>query len=508
MSSEKFPFKTHQDLVIGSEIADRPLVDMIKVIKELYLDDLRPWIIGFSGGKDSTAVLSLIYFTLLELPKEQRKKKIYVVSSDTLVETPMVVDLLKNTMKMINESAADLGLPITAHAVHPKKDQTFWVNLLGRGYPAPRQQFRWCTERMKIDPVSTFITKTVASHGEVIVVLGSRSQESSSRAQVVARHKIKGSKLSRHTTLHNAYTYMPIVDWSADDVWEYLMSAPCPWPGTNRQLFDLYRGSNQGECPMVIDKSTPSCGNSRFGCWTCTVVQEDKALHGLIEDGQDWMKPLLDFRNKLFVSTDPDKKAQYRNFKRRMGKVSYASGTIDDDVSVIKKHVPGPYWMKQRQSWLRELLEIERDINLSGHEVDLIRFSELEEIRQQWLRDPNEPDWADSLPEIYSAVYPERNPIWVKNDFSAFQSEDLELLENVSLKFNISAAMIQKLVEVEIEMSGLSQRRGVLKKLQSVLSKDWETLEEINERNEWAPNSDLWREKIEDFQNQLDEFVG
>lgn len=508
MPSEKFPFKTHIELIHGAEIADRPLVDMIKEIKELYLADIRPWIIGFSGGKDSTAVLSLIYTALLEIPVDQRNKKIYVVSSDTLVETPVVVDLLKTVLETINQSAKELELPITAHVVHPKKDQTFWVNLLGRGYPAPRQHFRWCTERMKIDPVSMFITQKVVSHGEVIIVLGSRSQESSSRAQVVARHQIKGSKLSRHTSLPNAYTFMPVVDWSADDIWEYLMSAPCPWGGSNRKLFDLYRGSNQGECPMVIDKSTPSCGNSRFGCWTCTVVQKDKALHGLIEDGQDWMRPLLDFRNKLFASTDPEKKGQYRNFKRRMGKVSYATGDINDDASLSKKHVPGPYWMKQRQLWLRELLEIQRDINANGHDVDLIQFSELEEIRQQWLRDPNEPDWADSLPEIYLTVYPERNPIWVKNDFSAFQSEDLDLLEEISFNFHISTAMVQKLVEVEIEMSGLSQRRGVLNKLQAILLKDWGTLEEINERNEQAPNSDLWRGKIESFQTQLDELAG
>ena len=135
---------------------------------------------------------------------------------------------------------------------------------------------------------------------------------------------------------------MPIQDWSADEVWQYLLGAPCPWGSENWELFDLYKGSNQGECPLVIDTSTPSCGNSRFGCWTCTVVTEDKALHGLIDSGMDWMKPLLDFRNELYQSTIPENKTKYRNYKRRTGRVSYInSSDINDDSQGTVKHIPG-----------------------------------------------------------------------------------------------------------------------------------------------------------------------
>ena len=292
-AQEQFVFPDHLSMIQEFSLGNRPLVDLVREIQNIYCSDDRPWIIGFSGGKDSTCVLSLIYMALLQLPAEKRTKHVYVVSSDTLVETPVVVDMIKRVIKLINEAAPKEGLPISAHSVVPKTDQTFWVNLLGRGYPAPNQTFRWCTERMKIDPVSEFILDKVAKFGEAVVVLGSRSQESASRAQVIAKHKIDGSALSRHSSLPNAYTYMPIESWSADEVWMYLMSAPCPWGGSNQELLELYKGSNQGECPLVIDKSTPSCGNSRFGCWTCTVVTDDKALHGLIESGANWMKPLL-----------------------------------------------------------------------------------------------------------------------------------------------------------------------------------------------------------------------
>ncbi len=309
---EAFLFSTSEEQCEALVVAGRPLKDLVGEAQRLYLEDSRPWVIGYSGGKDSTAILQIIFLALLATPKENRHKSVYVVSSDTLVETPLVVNLVKGALLELNEKALDLDIPLTAHHVVPKSNDSFWANLLGKGYPAPTQTFRWCTERMKINPVSSFILEKVAEHGEVVVVLGSRRQESASRAQVIAKHKIDGSSLARHTSLPNAYIYMPIEDWSADDVWEFLMSAPRPWGGTNRELLELYKGSNAGECPIVIDTSTPSCGNSRFGCWTCTVVTTDKAMESLVEQGEEWMRPLLEFRNLLAETTVPANKEIYR----------------------------------------------------------------------------------------------------------------------------------------------------------------------------------------------------
>jgi len=503
-NKETFLYSSHDELLNDLTIAGRPLANLVAEIQSIYLNDNRPWVIGFSGGKDSTTVLSLVYSALATLKPDERHKPVYVVSSDTLVETPVVVDMINQVIDTINSKASKDGIPMSAHAVHPKIDRTFWVNLLGRGYPAPTQSFRWCTERMKIDPVSEFITSKVAQFGEVVVALGSRSQESASRAQVIAKHKIDGSALSRHSSLPNAFTYMPIEDWSADEVWEYLMSGPCPWGGSNRELFELYKGSSQGECPLVIDKSTPSCGNSRFGCWTCTVVTEDKAIHGLIESGERWMEPLLQFRNTLFKSTKPENKTQYRNYKRRTGQVTYMRGDINDDASAQRKHVPGPYWMKQRQEWLKELLLIERNIRESGHKIELIKKEELQAIRQQWLRDPNEPDWADSLPRIYSEVY-DLDIDWIENDAGAFTELDAELLHELGGKHKIPAELIMKMVEVELSVSGLSKRTGLIKKLENIIHQDWESLEEINARNLASEKHGIWKEKLRNLQQQYNE---
>lgn len=504
MVKEQFVYSDHLSMIQELSLGDRPLTDLVREIQNIYSSDDRPWIIGFSGGKDSTCVLSLIFTALLQLLPEKRTKHIYVVSSDTLVETPVVVDMINWVKNTINKSAVRDDLPISAHSVVPRTDQTFWANLIGRGYPAPNQTFRWCTERMKIDPVSEFILDKVAQFGEVIVVLGSRSQESASRAQVISKHKIDGSALSRHSSLPNAYTYMPIESWSADEVWMYLMSAPCPWGGSNRELLELYKGSNQGECPVVIDTSTPSCGNSRFGCWTCTVVTEDKALHGLIESGAEWMKPLLAFRNKLYSSRQPENAEEYRNFRRRTGRVSYNSGDINDDSVKEVRHIPGPYWLSKRQEFLRELLTIEKEINESGESVELITRPELHIIRREWLRDPNEPDWEDSLPRIYREVYG-KDLNWIEDDAGAFTRADSQILENLSSLYGVPAALIRKLLEAELQVSGLGNRRGILNKLESILQRDWEELEDINERNESFRKRG--KSHVEEIKDEFSEFL-
>lgn len=530
MSKKKsYIYNTYTAMLKDLEIAEKPLSDLIKNIQDTYCSDKRPWIIGFSGGKDSTCVLSLIYSALLKLKPEQREKPVYVVSSDTLVETPVVVDMIDHTLELINKQAKTSGLPISAHKVIPETEKTFWASLLGRGYPAPTKSFRWCTERMKIDPVSRFITSKADEFGEVIVALGSRTQESASRAQAINKHKNKDSNLGRHNSLPNAYTFMPIIDWSADDVWQYLMSAPCPWTGDNQLLFELYKGSNQGECPLVIDKSTPSCGNSRFGCWTCTVVTEDKALHGLIESGEEWMRPLLDFRNMLYQTTDRSRKIEFRNTKRRTGKIHYLS-TIEEttkkdkdgkllkgkDGKILRERKKvnlvddelkisfGPYWMKYRQQWLKELLQIEKQLKDDGHNFSLISVDELQVIRQQWLRDPNEPDWADSLPRIYSEVY-DNDVEWIENDAGAFTEPDAKLLNELSDEYNVPAELIMKLIEAELSVTGLGKRKGILQKLETILNKDWESLEEVNKRNIQSAKHDLWKDKIEQLKNEYNE---
>lgn len=519
----------YQNFISQETFANNKLSHYIADVQRVYLADKRPWVIGYSGGKDSSAVMSLVYMALQGLDKEQRTKPIFVVSSDTLVETPVVVNHISNSLEAIGKGAKLDQLPITVHKVTPKTEATFWVNLLGKGYPAPTRSFRWCTERMKIDPVSDFIKETVSKYDEVIVVLGSRSQESASRAQVIAKHKIDGSRLARHTTLANAFIYTPIDTWGVDDVWkilrmcsleskettygikniwrdDYELEWENPWGSKNLTLWNLYKDSSgQGECPMVIDETTPSCGNSRFGCWTCTVVTRDRAMESLILNGETWMEPLLKFRDLLAQTSVPENKDIYRNYKRRSGKVSYQYAKEGEDINIERKHVPGPYWLKYRQEWLQQLLQLDKQFKKEGREIELITVPELHAIRQHWLRDPNEPDWNDTLPQIFREVYG-YDLDWVIDDSASFGKVEARLVNDLSQEFNVSPEMVMKLIEMEVSLDGLSRRIGVFDKLASILKQDWGSLENIKVKHTNVQSRielDLYKEQMDEYNKEL-----
>jgi len=506
-------YNSHHEMIIDLAIADRNLFEQIEEIKTLYQSDTRAWVIGFSGGKDSSVVLSLVYQALKQLDKDKLTKPVYVICSDTLVETPVVVGLIKKVLNDVEHAAKRDGIPLTAHLVVPDVKNTFWANLLGKGYPAPTKSFRWCTERMKIRPVTEFINETATKFGEAIVVLGSRKEESAARSASIEKHKIDDSLLSRHSNLPNAYTYMPIQNWTADDVWQYLLSAPSPWGEDHDQLFAMYKDSNQGECPLVVDSKSQSCGNSRFGCWTCTVVTKDRALHGLIDSGEEWMRPLLNFRDELYNSSQPENKEKYRNFRRRTGNIDiqtkYEPGVgrtnevdVNEDGSV--KYVPGPYWMQYRQKWLKELLEIEKNIRDQGIDIELITRDELKAIRQEWLNDPVETDIADSLPGIYRSVYPDDEIMWHKNDLGLDDTSVLGTLTKVSKNHNLSLELLKKTIGIEIEASG-GNRRGIYQKLEKLYSQDWGEKEDVLERIHQEKNElNLFKDKRDGFKLMLE----
>ena len=443
--------------------------DIHREIQEVYLENARPWVIGYSGGKDSTSALQLIWYALAELPPEQRKYPVYVISSDTLVETPVIVSYITDTLDRLEEVARKEKMPFQTDIVRPKIEDTFWVNLLGKGYPAPYSKFRWCTDRMKIKPANQFILDKASEHGEVILVLGSRKGESSTRDQVLNLHRIDNSLLSRHTTLPNAFVYTPVVDFTTDDVWMYLLSAASPWGGDNKQLLTLYRNTNaQGECPLVVDESTPSCGNSRFGCWTCTVVTKDKAMEGLIDNGEDWMLPLLEFRDFLAETQDPERKPEVREHRRRNGQVTI----------INNKLTHGPYRLGFCKDLLRKLLITQQQVREKGPDSDikLITDEELEEIRRIWRTERQ--DWQDAVPQIYAEIIGDHD--WIVDDTVAFTEKDKEILTAVCNKKGIPVTLVAKLLDTERQMDGMSRRAGIQSRIDEIFHEDWRSEEEVH----------------------------
>ncbi len=488
----------------------RSLDDLKQEVKDLYLHNDTPWVIGYSGGKDSTTVTQLIYMALQELTAEQRHKPVFVLSSDTKVETPSIVNHVEVTLKLIQEAAKRDGLPIETIKVEPNVSNTFWVNLLGKGYPAPSQQFRWCTDRMKIKPANKFISDQVSRFGEVIMVLGVRSDESASRSRTIKNNQDKynpESLLSRHSTLGGAYVYPVIKDFSTDDVWTFLLQNESPWGFDNNSLLSLYRSANAGECPLVIDSSTASCGNSRFGCWVCTVVTQDKALEGMVENGEDWLEPLLDFRDMLSETQTPENKKLMRNHKRRNGQVSFkatktkkmTNGEMVREEEYLSSEMSyGPYKPEYLKKFLKELLATEKavnDKNPTGEYFDLISIHELEEIRKLWRIELQ--DWEDSLPKIYEEVMGREYPLKNKRG-GGFKGMDFEMLSEICKKYDQPPELIAKLLDTARSHDGLKRRTGVINQLENVLLEEWRSLDEIKE----ARKKDLQDRGLENVEIQ------
>lgn len=511
-----------------------------KSIIDLYLSDNKPWVIGYSGGKDSTTVVQLVLESMMMLEKKYLKKSIYIISSNTLVETPPVIKRIIDSHIDIEVFAKKNNLPVLTKIVSPLSEQTFWVNIIGRGYPSPNQTFRWCTDRMKIDPANRFIKEAVSEFGEVIVLLGVRYDESASRSKNIKEHEHNSKVLMRHSTLNNAYVFSPIKEFSLDDVWDYLLDSNNLFKEQNYELYRIYAESNSNECPLIIDsnikESAGSCGNSRFGCWTCTVVDEDKSLTGYIEKGHSWLIPLLEFRNWLAEIRDS---RSHRMKKRTNGKIYFSSiielngryiipkkskrakveinrvdgkwidnddneWVVFDNENKAKQHILknninldskidpliitkmndgnwgqlglGPFTLETRIEILKKLLETQKSLTV---DFELITIDELNEIRIL-LRENGIFD--DPVNRIYKETF----GIELENsiELNNFGEDQMLSLFKLSNEYNLNNDFLKKLIANEISMQGMKNRNKIIKLIKTELLSDYLNLEETGRTNE------------------------
>lgn len=441
---------------------------IVDEIRSLYLSDAIPWIVGYSGGKDSTASLQLLWTAVASLPEAQRVKPVHVISTDTLVENPVIAAWVETSLLRIGISAQQQGLPITAHRLTPSIENRFWVNLIGKGYPAPRPKFRWCTDRLKISASTKFIQELSENNGEAILVLGQRRGESQVRDKVMDQYKDSTrARLSRNKDprLSRVWVYPPIENWSSDDVWGYLITQPNPWGIDNQELFGIYRGATpDAECPIVVDTSTASCGDSRFGCYVCTMVSEDKSMKAMIQNDvqKQWMQPILDFRNKHLAVED----RSVRDFRRMNGRLTVFHGEL----------VHGPYTQAHRAQLLRELLLTQRVVRNADQKqgtqlIELISIEELDEIRRLWVEDKGEIE--DLVPQIYTEVFDAPYP-GKDLEQSPLDATDLGLLERVAKEVDPEAAnelykLTRSLLAVQFQTIESHKRSKHLDRLEEVL---------------------------------------
>ncbi len=441
---------------------------IVEEMRTVYLHDQRPWMLGFSGGKDSTLLCQLTFEMLRSLKPEERTKQVYIVTSDTMVENPIVKQYMYRMRDAINAASEAEGLRAEAHILHPEIRQTFWSLVIGLGYPTPEPPgFRWCTERLKIHPSNKFTYDTIKKNGEIVILLGVRKAESAARARSISAREIEGKLLFPHSSIPKAYVYNPLTEIDNEVVWQYLLKddAKSAWGTDNKYLFSLYQGERLGEEQSVvgeIDKDRiPITGNSRFGCWCCTMVKEDKSLQNFIDHGATELVPLRRFRNWLVeLRSTPEA----RDWRRRNGTVYLnAEGEFGR----------GPFTLETRREILRRLLALEMETGFQ-----LITQDELKMIDQMW---ENEGDLSRrALVETYYEVRGERLP-WDRFKHAKYDEETIATITSLCETYNVPFELISKLL-IAVDNTKFYTRSAVSdREVEKIMNQGWLHYERIRE---------------------------
>lgn len=460
----------------NSYFNENTLGELIDEIKYVYQSDNRPWVIGYSGGKDSTAVVELVYKMLQGLTDSERTKNVYIVSSDTLIENPLIKIYLSKMNDLLGKAAEKEHLPIKSCMVTPPPNNSFWANVIGRGFPTPRMNgtFRWCTDRLKINPSGEFIQQVIKNEGkEVVVLLGVRKAESIARKRRIEGREIANRLLNRHETIQDAYVYNPIVELTTEDVWDVLLrfdGGKTPWGADNSELVSLYADADSGECPFAgiskVEGQTQSCGNSRFGCWVCTVVKEDKSLNGFIKSGHRELIPLAEFRSWLMSIRDED---EYREKKRRNGTVYE---TKDGNMGY------GPFTWKARKVILEKLIKTQIEMN-----YPLITIEELKAIDEIW---DDELDLSRrTLVELYFELTGEKLP-WYDFKEPLVDDETIALLEKLARANNVHFDLVRNMLLSAYRNKNYTNQKILRDSMDRLLNQQWlhhDVIKEIENEN-------------------------
>ena len=434
--------------------------DIINEMTFVYRHDNRPWLIGYSGGKDSSLLVSLVIETILRLPKQERTKKIFIVSSDTGVENPVVKKYMHSSSAKINEFSKKINANIRADIIHPEVAESFWSLVIGLGYPTPEPPgFRWCTERLKIHPMNKYTNEIINEYGEIVLLLGVRKAESLSRKRSISSREIAGKLLTPHNDIAKAYVYNPLTEIPNELVWEYLLqgNGMSNWGVDMKYLFNLYQGEDLGEEQSVvgqIDKDKiPVTGNSRFGCWCCTIVKVDKSLQKFIDNGSKELEPLKDFRDWLVsIRQNPE----FRDNKRRNGKVyQKANG----------EYGFGPFKLAARQEILKRLLVLQRDTGF-----ELITIEELKTIDTIW--DLEGDLTRRKLVDIYYDVFKKRLP-WDEYKEPLYDVSIIADIRRAAEEAEIPFELITKLMVMINSNKCVAKSSKLKKDFDKLMNQEW-----------------------------------
>lgn len=327
------------------------------------------WAVAWSGGKDSTATLTLLMY-LIESGKVTRPETLTVLFADTRME---LVPLMAAAGDIIDDLRAR---GIEVRTVMAPLDKRFLVYILGRGVPPPNNNtLRWCTRQIKIDPMTAALRELVGGLGEkVLTITGVRQGESAMRdARIVMSCGKDGAECGQgwyQETLPTALTdtLAPILHWRVCHVWEWLRTwAPSAEFGdwSTKLLAEAYGGDEAEEV------------NARTGCTGCPLASRDTALDNLTKRAQwAYLAPLHGLKPIYRWLREPS------NRLRQPGGEKRQDGTLSKNQQRM-----GPLTMEARLEALARILAIQAEVNAvavaTGRpQVDILNAEEEARIRE------------------------------------------------------------------------------------------------------------------------------
>jgi DNA sulfur modification protein DndC len=341
---------------------------------QAYGPDHPDWGIAWSGGKDSSATLTLICW-LIASGKIKAPRSLTVFYADTRQELPPLAIAAEQIMDELRERG------IRIEVVTAPMDKRFMVYILGRGVPPPNNNtLRWCTRQIKIDPMQAAIEARLGDfEGNFLMITGVRQGESAIRDQRIEMSCGKdGAECGQgwyQTVLPNAKglrgrlaTLAPLLHWRVCHVWEWLKHwAPQEEFGdwSTAMIADAYGGDEAEEI------------NARTGCIGCPLAQEDKALDGVLKvPAWAYLQPLKGI------------KPLWRELREPQHRLKKAGAERLKDGSIAKNpQRMGPLTFEARLMGLDRILGIQAEINAAARalrrpKISLLNADEEARIRE------------------------------------------------------------------------------------------------------------------------------
>jgi DNA sulfur modification protein DndC len=331
-----------------------------------YAQTHRHWAIAYSGGKDSSATVTIVAH-LIETGQIPPPASLTVLYADTRMEiTPLQVAAMKVLAELRERG-------IRTEIVLPELDDRFMVYMLGRGVPPPKNRFRWCTSQIKIEPMMRALQALRDEAGEkILMITGVRLGESAARdARIVMSCSRDGAECGQGwfqeaTPDAVADTLAPILHWRVCHVWAWL-TAHCPDLGFPTLDIAIAYGGKEAEEV-----------NARTGCMGFPLASKDNALLAVVrQPAWAYLAPLL--RLKPLYN---DLSFNHANRLRKTEVELRKDGTAASNPQRV-----GPLTLKARAYGLEAVLAIQSEVNaealrLKRPTISLIDAEEEERIRQ------------------------------------------------------------------------------------------------------------------------------